>query len=128
MEEETYQAGSDGADPALPRYGFRVISQFLKDLSFENVNPPAELHHPEEVPPGTRRRAHGREFLAARGHVSHSGSLSRATRAAWAASSTTLGACGRGVRKRRTASIAISRTPGAAARSKPAWRPPISSR
>src|SRR5258707_3647926 len=52
MEEETYQAEGAGADPALPRYGFRVISQFLKDLSFENVNPPAELHQPEEVPKG----------------------------------------------------------------------------
>ena len=52
MEEDTYQAGDGAGDPGLPRYGFRVISQFLKDLSFENVNPPAELHQPEEVPRG----------------------------------------------------------------------------
>jgi preprotein translocase subunit SecB len=52
MEEDAYQAGDGGADPGLPRYGFRVISQFLKDLSFENVDPPAELHQPEEVPRG----------------------------------------------------------------------------
>ena len=53
MDDETYQAGGGAAaDPALPRYGFRVISQFLKDLSFENVNPPSELHQPEEVPKG----------------------------------------------------------------------------
>ena len=52
MNEETYDAGSGAVDPGLPRYGFRVISQFLKDLSFENVNPPAELHQPEETPHG----------------------------------------------------------------------------
>ena len=52
MQEDAYQAGQDIADPALPRYGFRIISQFLRDLSFENVNPPAELHQPEEVPHG----------------------------------------------------------------------------
>src|SRR6266404_3775346 len=52
MEEDAYQAGDAGGDPGLPRYGFRVISQFLKDLSFENVDPPAELHQPEEVPHG----------------------------------------------------------------------------
>jgi preprotein translocase subunit SecB len=52
MEEDAYQAGEGGGDAGLPRYGFRVISQFLKDLSFENVDPPAELHQPEEVPHG----------------------------------------------------------------------------
>ena len=52
MQEDAYQSGQDAADPALPRYGFRIISQFLRDLSFENVNPPAELHQPEEVPHG----------------------------------------------------------------------------
>jgi preprotein translocase subunit SecB len=52
MEEEAYRADAGGGDPGLPRYGFRVISQFLKDLSFENVNPPAELHQPEDTPHG----------------------------------------------------------------------------
>jgi len=52
MNDDAYDAGSGVVDPGLPRYGFRVISQFLKDLSFENVNPPAELHQPEETPHG----------------------------------------------------------------------------
>jgi len=53
MDESPTDAGNGAAaDPGLPRYGFRIISQYLKDLSFENINPPAAENEPEETPHG----------------------------------------------------------------------------
>jgi preprotein translocase subunit SecB len=53
MADSPTEAGeADAADDSAPRSRFGVVSQFLKDLSFENLDPPASEGQPAETPHG----------------------------------------------------------------------------
>jgi preprotein translocase subunit SecB len=53
MADSPTEAGEAGeADDSAPRSRFGVVSQFLKDLSFENLDPPGVEGQPAETPHG----------------------------------------------------------------------------
>jgi preprotein translocase subunit SecB len=53
MADSPTEAGeAAAADDAAPRSRFGIVSQFLKDLSFENLDPPAAEGQPAETPHG----------------------------------------------------------------------------
>ncbi|MFO1060212.1 MAG: protein-export chaperone SecB [Dongiaceae bacterium] len=52
MADSPYEAGDAAADDPAPRSRFGIVSQFLKDLSFENIDPPAAEGQPAETPHG----------------------------------------------------------------------------